>query len=71
VTHFLKPGVEAAISSYWQNWCGSHSYRPMFTEHFRFDKKLAVGFCIGPHPGCCDRGGPSTIRVSRPLLVRS
>lgn len=70
-THLLKPGGRAAISSYWQNWCGSHSYRPMFTEHFRFDNKLAVSFPIGPHPFCSDRGGPSTIRVSRPLLVRS
>lgn len=70
-THLLKPGGRAAISSYWQNWCGSHSYRPVFTEHFRFDNKLAVSFPIGPHPFCSDRGGPSTIRVSRPLLVRS
>jgi hypothetical protein len=69
-THLLKPGGQAAISSYWQNWCGSHSYRPMFTEHFRFDNQLAVSFPVGPHPFCSDRGGPSTIRVSRPLLVR-
>ena len=70
-THLLKPGGQAAISSYWQNWCGSHSYRPMFTEDFRFDSQLAVSVPIGPHPFCPDRAGPSTIRVSRPLLVRS
>jgi hypothetical protein len=70
VSHLLKPGGQAAISSYWQNWCGSHSYRPMFTEHFRFDTQLVVSFPIGPHPFCSDRAGPSTIRVSRPLIVR-
>ena len=70
-THLLKPGGRAAISSYWQNWCGDHSYRPMYTEHYRFDNQLAVSFPIGPHPFCSDRSGPSTIRVSLPLLVRS
>lgn len=70
VSHLLKPGGQAAISSYWQNWCGSHSYRTMFTEHFRFDSQLAVSFPIGPHPFCANRSGPSTIRVSRPLIVR-
>lgn len=69
-THLLKPGGKAAISSYWQNWCGSHSYRPMFAEHYRFDSQLVVSFPLGPHPFCSDRSGPSTIRVSRPLLVR-
>jgi len=69
-THLLKPGGRAAISSYWQNWCGSHSYRPMFREHFRFDHQLSVSFLIGPHPFCSNRGGSSTIRVSRSLLVR-
>jgi hypothetical protein len=69
-THLLKPGGEAAISSYWQNWCGAHSFRPMYTEHYRFDRQLSVSLPIGPHPFCSDRGGPSTVRVSRPLLVR-
>ena len=69
-THLLEPGGRAAISSYWQNWCGSHSYRQTFTEHFRFGGQLAVSVPIGPRPFCSDRGGPSTIRVSRPILVR-
>ncbi len=69
--HLLKPGGRAAISSYWSNWCGSHSYRPVFTERFRFDSQLTVSLPIGPHPFCSDRGGPSKIRVSRPILVRS
>ena len=70
-THLMKPGGRAAISSYWQNWCGDHSYRPMYTEHYRFDSQLSVSFPIGPHPFCSSRSGSSTIRVSRPLLVRS
>jgi hypothetical protein len=69
-THLLKPGGQAAISSYWQNWCGSHSYRQMFTEHYRFDSRLSVSVPIGPHPFCSNRSGESTIRVSRPILVR-
>jgi hypothetical protein len=68
-THLLEPGGRAAISSYWQNWCGAHSYRPIYTEHFRFDNQLSVSLQIGPHPFCSRRSGPSTIRVSRPLLV--
>ena len=71
-TRLLEPGGRAAISSYWQNWCGSHSDRlPLFTEHFRFDDQLSVSLPLGPHPYCSARGAPSTIRVSRPLLVRS
>jgi len=69
-THLLQPGGRAAISSYWQNWCGAHSYRPMYIEHYRFGSQLSVSFPIGPHPYCAARGAPSTIRVSRPILVR-
>ena len=69
-THLLQPGGRAAISSYWQNWCGSHSYRAMYIEHYRFDSQLSVSLPLGPHPYCAARGAPSTIRVSRPILVR-
>jgi hypothetical protein len=69
---FLQHGQKAAISFYWQNWCGPpHSYRPLLTVHLRFDSELAINVPIGPRPSCTSRGGPSTIRVSRPLLVRS
>jgi hypothetical protein len=43
----------------------------MFTEHYRFDSQLSVSVPIGPHPFCSNRSGESTIRVSRPILVRS
>lgn len=69
--HLLKPGDKAAISSYWQNWCGPpHSYRAMFAEHYRFDSRLTIALPIGPHPFCSDRRATSTIRVSPPLLAR-
>jgi len=70
VTHLLQPGTRAAVSSYWQNWCGARSYRPMYIAHYRFDGQLSVSLPLGPHPYCAARGAPSTIRVSRPLLVR-
>ena len=67
----LQPGEKAAISFYWQNLCGPpHSYSPLMTVHLRFDSALAINVPIGPRPSCASRGAPSTIRVSRPLLVR-
>ncbi|HKD93459.1 MAG TPA: hypothetical protein VKB43_01980 [Gaiellaceae bacterium] len=67
----LQHGDKAAISFYWQNWCGPpHSYRPLLTVHLRFDSAFGINVPIGPRPSCVSRGAPSTIRVSRPLLVR-
>jgi hypothetical protein len=68
----LVPGQKAAVSFYWQNWCGRpRNYRPPFmTVHLRFDSVLAVSVPVGPHPFCAAPDKSSTIRVSRPLVVR-
>jgi hypothetical protein len=69
--HVLESGGKAAVSLEWDNWCGPpHSFRPMTIAHLRFDRALTIAFSLGPRPPCTARAAPSTIRVSRPLLVR-
>jgi hypothetical protein len=61
----------AGITFDWLNWCGKpHSYRPLMTGHISFGDAV-VSFSAGSKAICRTPGAPSTLQVSRPLVVGS
>jgi hypothetical protein len=69
--HVLRHGPKAWVTFAWLNWCGRrHSYRRLMRGHLRFGRAV-VSFDVGAHPPYQTCSSPSTVQVSRPLLVRS